>query len=229
MYSAIPYWVWTFLAAAALLGTAAQPSHAQMLFEPAPESTFWIEGSSTLNAFTCEVPDVDGYGRLSLDNVRTVSLADVAAADEAIRAEVVVSVDQFDCGKERMNADLYEALQADRHPTITFRFDRAEMLGPDDSADDWSRIRVYGRLTVAGTERAVAFEGRGRWLAPRTVQVQGSTPLLMSDFGVEPPRALWGLVKAHDRIEVHFDLVAEEQPAAPRDGFEECMIADRAC
>jgi hypothetical protein len=39
-------------------------------------------------------------------------------------------------------------------------------------------------------------------------QLTGKQRLLMSDFGIDPPTALLGLIRARDRILVRFDLVA---------------------
>jgi hypothetical protein len=38
---------------------------------------------------------------------------------------------------------------------------------------------------------------------------QGSLQVRMTDFGVEPPTALFGLVKAHDDILIRFHLMAD--------------------
>lgn len=37
-------------------------------------------------------------------------------------------------------------------------------------------------------------------------RVRGSKMLTMTEFGVEPPSVFFGLIKAHDSIEVYFDL-----------------------
>jgi hypothetical protein len=39
---------------------------------------------------------------------------------------------------------------------------------------------------------------------------------MMTDFGVTPPTALFGAVRARNSLTVHFDLVLEIRPTASR-------------
>ena len=170
----------------------------------APGSELRIEGTSTVNAFTCVAETMDGYGRLAASTpARRASLNDAQAA----QAEISVPVQALDCGKKKMNEDLYEAMQAEDHPSIHYRLDDAEVI--DQVGDDQYRLRVRGGLRLAGTERPVEMTVVGKRIGEGTYAVEGSTALQMTDFGIEPPTALLGLIKAHDRIVVHFDLVAE--------------------
>ena len=46
------------------------------------------------------------------------------------------------------------------------------------------------------------------------VRVTGSTRLRLTDFGIEPPTKFFGLVRVHNEIDVHFDLIgARRKPA----------------
>jgi hypothetical protein len=38
------------------------------------------------------------------------------------------------------------------------------------------------------------------------VGVSGSIEILMTDYGIKPPTALFGLVKVNNNVSVHFDL-----------------------
>jgi hypothetical protein len=66
-------------------------------------------------------------------------------------------------------------------------------------------------LTIAGTERLVSLTVQGQQRANGAYQATGSLPLLMSDFGIDPPTAMLGLIKAHDEITVRFKLIATAQ------------------
>jgi hypothetical protein len=52
---------------------------------------------------------------------------------------------------------------------------------------------------------------QGQQRADGTYQATGSLPLLMSDFGIDPPTAMFGLIKVHDQITVRFKLIATPQ------------------
>lgn len=188
----------------ALLITVAPEAHAQQRLAVQPESQLWIEGSSTLDTFTCRSGAVEGTGILE---ARSHGAAPAAGA-LAPQARVHVRVETFDCGNRRMNRDLYQALRAALHPQIRFELRQAEVLALSEKTEDAYRLRLVGWLTVAGTTRLVETTAHGQRLGEGRYRVGGSQPLRMSDFGIEPPSGLLGLVRAHDRIRVRFDLVA---------------------
>ena len=163
-----------------------------------PESRLWIEGSSTVNEFTCEAGRIDGEATLDRGNSE---------------ADVVIPVDTFDCGKRRMNRDFYEALKGDVHPRIHFELMDATVGSGSGSEFN---VTVNGRLTIGGVTRQITLVSEGRRQRAGQFRVTGRLPLSMRDFDIEPPTALAGLIRAHERIVVGFDLVAtlDEVPTA---------------
>ena len=179
----------------------APPTAAQAQYTVRPDSRFWIDGTSTVNSFTCAASEVAGFG-----SVDEEAMGDARRAD--LRAEVVIPVRAFDCGLRQMNRDFYEALKGKAYPAVRFALRRAELLA-SDGRSEWTPVRVWGAITLAGEQRAVTVTARGQRLADGRVRIQGRHPLRMTDFGIEPPTGLLGLVRAHDDIVVRFDLVAE--------------------
>lgn len=190
-------------ALAFVLGLA-WPAQGQVRVALQDGSRIWIEGSSNVNAFTCRAREIQGQGRVP-------DMTGTSDTDATTRAEIALTVPvrTFDCGKRQMNEDLYQALQVRSHPTIHYELDEAEVVARPQGTDATYRLEARGYLTIAGTTRPVTLDLTARRLAEGRFRAQGSLPLLMTDFGVEPPTALLGLVRAHDRIVVRFDLVAE--------------------
>jgi hypothetical protein len=180
-----------------LVGGAAT---AQGQYRVEPASQFWIDGTSTVNAFTCAADEVVGFG-----SVEAPTAADPTHA--GLDAEVVIPVRAFDCGVRQMNRDMYEALKGQAHPAIRFALDRAELL-PAPPYAEWAPVRVWGTLTLAGERRPVAVTAQGKRLRDGLVRIQGRHALRMTDFDIDPPSGLLGLVRAHDDIVVRFDLIA---------------------
>lgn len=175
------------LAVPVLLGSSDAPLQASVL----PESQVSITGSSTLSRFECVAGSVQGAGLF--ENGRASAL-------------VTVPVDAFNCGNSRMNRDLRDAMEAADHPEIRFEMKNARRVGSGLGNAD--RLLVEGRLTIAGATRAVEIEAFAERQPDGKYRVRGRDELLMSDFGINPPTALAGLIRAHDRIVVHFDLLA---------------------
>lgn len=167
-------------------GAASDPLYLALM----PESRLWIEGTTNVDAFACEAATVQGIGTF----------------DGIAAAEVAVPVAALDCGKRRMNEDLYAALRAEAHPEIRFRLTGVVLEAPMEGAD--YRLRVSGRLALAGAERSVSLPVQARRRTDGTYRASGALAIRMTDFGIDPPTAVLGLVRAHDRITVRFDLVA---------------------
>jgi len=49
---------------------------------------------------------------------------------------------------------------------------------------------------------------QGRRLESGRMHAQGTLPIQMTDFNVEPPTAMLGLIRVRDEITVHFDITA---------------------
>ncbi|CAN5509870.1 hypothetical protein BH23BAC4_BH23BAC4_14160 [soil metagenome] len=182
-----------FSAIGLLVLVAATPFSARYTVDA--DSRFWIDGTSTMGTYVCESSRVSGQGR-------------VDGGDTRMEAEIVVPVRAFDCGQSRMNRDFIAALRADRHPDLRFLLHRAEMLDQEAHPGAWVRVRARGTIRLAGTERPIVIEARGRRLGNNQVRIRGSHALRMTDFGVDPPSGLMGLVRAHDQVVARFDLVA---------------------
>lgn len=172
-------------------------SQAQSYAVQPEESAFWIDGQATTGPFTCQAPQVEGRGTLR-----------AAGAGRSAEALVLIPVRGFECGNRRMNADLYDALDAKDHPFIRFELAEAEALRLRADSAGRNSLRVTGYLMLAGTRKPVEVHVRWWRSAEGQVRAYGEKALRMSDFGIEPPTALLGLIKARDRITVRFELAA---------------------
>jgi hypothetical protein len=187
---------------AALLPGVESHLSAQTIITPDPDSKIWIEGNSNVNRFTCAAEKYRGEARIYSE-----SLGEIAGrADEQVRLELNIPVRSFECGRSRMNRDLYDALKSDEFFYITFEFQSAETLS--GNGNDSFRLKVSGILTVAGTSREITFESDGFILENNRVRAVGDKTILMTDYNVEPPTGLLGLVRAENSLTVHFDLYA---------------------
>ena len=169
------------------------------------ESRLWIEGSSNVNQFRCRA------GRYNTDVAPPTT-------DTTTKVEVDVAVEGFDCGKRRMNRDLYETLLSNRHPFISFEYLSTESLTYEGDTDTYT-MTVNGNLTVAGHTNQIQFPLTAEVLDNNTIRATGSTDLKMTAYNVEPPSALLGLVRVNDELTVHFEIVATLNTLElPRDG-----------
>lgn len=201
----------TILLVAASAGTQGQAA-AQDVYELTSDSRIHIEGTSTVNDFTCRAGEVIGSGYVRGEELAAPKAGNDGAMDEGL--ELTAPVRSFDCGNERMNRDMYDALKASSHPEIEFVLKRVDVLEGGNTGEDGYMLRVNGFLTLAGEERNITFDIRGAVLPDGRLHAEGALDLRMSDFGITPPTALLGLVRAHDQITVRFDLYGAQEIGA---------------
>lgn len=176
----------TFVVALAFAGRAEAQNNLQIA-----DSKMWIEGTSSVHDFTCNVTSMTGSVNVN---------GDVAKVADAT---IVVPVSQIDCENKTMNSKVREALNASKHPGISFNMISAT---PNGSNGDWQTLDVKGELEMNGTKRSVAMKVQGQKNANGSIVYRGQAPVVMSEYGVKPPTAMLGALKTGDEVQVHFEV-----------------------
>ncbi len=167
-----------------------------------PGSKMWIDGTSTLNNYTCETKDVDGIAEV----YNSSSLS--GKSPEKNRAFLTVMVQSLNCGLAMMNTDMFNAMKYKKYPFIRYELIKASVVTNVDSAGGWYKIKTEGNLTIAGKTNKVVIMMKVRKMKDNVYRLVGSKLLTMKEFGITPPSHFWGLIRAHQGLTVHFDLLA---------------------
>jgi len=169
-------------------------------FTVLPQSSVGFAGASNVNKFFCSSATINGNGS-------GIWLQDSSGLDH-YSAEVKLIATSLDCGSGRMNKDMYKALDAEKHPLIEFVLMDIYMITelPDKKGYE---VATEGVMTVAGKDVQVEITFVVQSIGSNRYSVRGSKFVSMHDFDIEPPRALFGLIRAKDKLEVRFDIVAE--------------------
>jgi len=182
---------------AGLLQTAtAQSSQDASQYTFTSDTQLFIDGTSSLHDWTCEVPGTSG----SFATAATESGAPFAIES----GKVSVTVDDIECGKRVMNNKLKDALTINDAETIDFVLGSATVTAQDGNA---FTLAIAGDLSIAGTTQAVDLTAEGT-MQDGTIRFEGSHTMLQTDFGVDPPTALLGRLKTGDEVTVRFVVTA---------------------
>lgn len=184
--------------------------HAQNRIELIPEeSQLWIEGSSTVNDILCKAGKLIAYA-----NIRSTELDNPSELIEENNGNVKLNVPvyEFDCGRRQMNRDFFRALRAEHYPTIDFEYQSARLITNLDPQCAPFQLDVEGILTVAGVGRQVNILVDIEPCEENKLRLKGSKVINMLDYGIEPPTALFGLIRANEKLEVFFSLTAKQKP-----------------
>ena len=154
-----------------------------------------IEGTSNIHGYTASstavkiaAVDVDAAGEDVLGR---------ALEPNAIRAfEVVIPTASLTSPKDDIDKNMHKALKAVEYPEIRFRL----------RALDVAAGTATGQLTIAGVEKDVTLNVQAK-RQDAGLAVTGATTLMMTDYGVTPPKAMLGMLKTNPKVTITFELL----------------------
>ena len=171
-------------------------------------SSLWLEGTSNIHNFESRTSQVTvAFTR----DANAPNPTDAASLDAMIRASAVHGLDlhvlvaTLKSGKAGLDKNLYKALEAEEHPQIHFHLARYTVT-PRAASGDTLNVHAEGTLSVAGKDQPVSLEARA-FRNDRGVWLEGSEALLMSSFGVKPPKMMLGTLRVNDKITVRYRLL----------------------
>jgi polyisoprenoid-binding protein YceI len=200
-------------AGAAALLLAVSAAAQTLRYEPQPSgSKVRIDGTSTLHKWTVDGPTVNGF--IEADSGFPESaLADPKAAAPVV--QVSIPVDSLKSFDELMDQVMQDHMDMARYPRIEYRL---VSLKPRSAAGAAGPLKfdATGTLTVSGTAQTVTMPVTIERVDRTAIKVAGSTPLKMTDFGVEPPAPrILGMptIKTGNDVTISFEwLLALKQP-----------------
>lgn len=172
-------------------------------------SQLLIAGTSNVNEFTCDCSCERDFTRSTLE----INQHPESNRIDFANARLKLTTTNLDCGHKVMNKDLYETLRAKDYPHISITLLQAEIPARTQlklvSLNQWMNIDAFTRITIAGQNKRVHIPVKGQRLEDNRFHFTGEISLNMTDFGLEPPTAMLGLIKVNDKITIHLDLVVQ--------------------
>ena len=181
-----------FLFPAVLLISADNP--AKNAYILSKEYSVTIDGTSSLRNWQEKVGDVTG-------DMSAVVNPDGSVDLNSIRIQMKVLSIKSDMGRV-MDNKTYEALKAATCPDILFTVTVPMRL--TQIRDCSTAIPVKGELVLAGRRNSVMMLVKTFEVKQGNLLFEGTQRINMSDYGVKPPSALFGAMKAGPDITIRF-------------------------
>jgi YceI-like domain len=160
-----------------------------------------IAGTSNVHEYTAHTTTV----RLTCVKlgaaVSGANLWDEIVKPGALEAfEIAIPAATLTSPKEGLDKNMHKALKVQDHADITFRLLRLE---PGAGAGAFKGIGV---LKIAGVEREVSLALTTARKGANLV-VSGELTMLMTDFGIVPPKAMLGMLKTDPKVTITFETL----------------------
>ena len=183
---------------------AQSSAHGQLYIQH--ESKLWLEGTSTLHDYSSKATKI--VGTIEMDSL-SAEMKFKNMESVLSKAEIIIPIKSMHSESEKMDNNMYEALKADDHPEILYKFMQDSIIS--DSNKDSLILKAIGKLTVAGKENTTEMKVTLTKNNDGSIRVTGAKELFMTDFGVDPPSFMLGVLKTNNRVIVKFDLLLRSQ------------------
>lgn len=150
-----------------------------------------VEGTSSLHDWEANAESIEATFKAALNDQSTL--------ENISELTFTADVQSIKSGKGVMDGKIHSAFDSKKHPKIVFTLAEINEIKQDS-------IFATGVLAMAGKEQTIDIIVNYQILDDHSIKIVGSTNLLMTDYGMKPPKAMLGTLKTGDKVEIVFDL-----------------------
>jgi polyisoprenoid-binding protein YceI len=190
---------WLFAAVIALVATAFSPLILAQTYKinNSDSNNLVLSGTAPLHDWTMAAHTLSGTAQFTFGPNET-KLQSVGSFI------ISVPVHNLRSDNSGMDHDAYTALKANQYPSIVFKLNSVEVL---PNKPNNYQVKATGNLTIAGVTRNINMNVYCEVNSDNTIAVTGSETLKMTDYQIDPPSKLFGILKAGDWVTINFHLL----------------------
>ena len=158
------------------------------------QSYLIIKGTSTLHDWEMKGPITEGDANFTIQDNQ---LRDIALLNLRINVEDLKS------DSEGLNENAYRALHSKKFPKIIFQFKELESIKD-------KIVTLKGEFEVSGIKKTVVIQGNLPYVGEDLLKVEGDYKVKMTEFKIEPPSVMLGMVRSGDEIELKYQILFKE-------------------
>jgi polyisoprenoid-binding protein YceI len=173
---------------------------------PTPEVVAQMRGPIPNGRLLAGALSFDGHATVGdfIGTTRTVSGQLTGAPDlSGVRGWVEAPVQSLKTGDGKRDKDLNKSMESSKYPNLRFDLNR---ITAKQSAGDSIPVTLHGTLSIHGVTRPVDLPGSIEFKGANA-RVRTDFPLNLKEYRIGGLSKMLGILKMHENIEVHVDLV----------------------
>jgi hypothetical protein len=160
-----------------------------------------ISGTSNVHAYSAWTSTVRLVGAQVATAVSGPNFWELVTKPGGLEGfEVAIAAATLSSATDGLDKNMHKALRVTEYRDITFRLIRLE------AREAPGALQAVGMLQIAGVSREVTLPLKTA-LKAGVLTVTGELPLLMTDYGITPPKAMLGMLKTDPKVVVTFEVV----------------------
>lgn len=126
-------------------------------------------------------------------------------------AQLDVNSQEINCGGKAINRDMQQTLKADKYPFIRIILEEVNLPKNARHLKKGNTLLVdaLAQIIIAGTAQSNLLQVEVKDLGKQRFIFASNAFIKLSDFGLETPKPLLGLIKVDDRINIDFKLIVQ--------------------
>lgn len=157
------------------------------------ESKLTVLGTSSLHDW--HVTAENQSGKIVFKNLET---------GEIEKCNVEIVAESLKSGKSSMDKNTYKALKTDSYKTISFQL--VEVKETVNKGNGKFTVHTQGDLTIAGVKKRVSLDFTTT-IADNKITFVGEKKFKMTDFKIDPPKAMFGTITTGDEVTIKFSTI----------------------
>ncbi len=165
-----------------------------------------IRGSSTLHKWSITTHDLSGTAAIQLTNAKRILREPVGLQKIHLTVNVLSLRGSDGSG---MDKTIYHNLNSKHDPQLMYTLSRASLIATPASGNPHFYFKAHGTVTAAGVSKRITLVLAVLPLKDGGMTISTHTTLTFQDFGISPPTAMLGMIRAakHLKITVTWNLV----------------------